>query len=103
MDKIVCKWKSDDRYMVNPDGQVYRCCFLKENYDRPSDDYFSTDTHPWVVDYRENKELYNLDNYTIDEILNSELFSVRLPNTLKDPKKAPLPCQRHCIINGEIE
>ena len=32
MSKIVCQWRENgNRYMVNPDGQVFQCCYLKRN------------------------------------------------------------------------
>ena len=39
MAKIVCQWRENgNRYMVNPDGQVFQCCFLKKNFDRTDED-----------------------------------------------------------------
>ena len=42
MSKIVCQWReNNNRYMVNPDGQVFQCCFLKKNFDRADEkDHF---------------------------------------------------------------
>ena len=94
---IICQWKKDNRYLVNPDGQVYQCCYFKESLDLPKwQDLFQKGWHPWVDEYIDNKEKYNLDNSTIDEILNSDLFSKKLPDTWKDPDTAPPPCQKYC-------
>ena len=32
MSKIICKWKELKRCMINPDGQVFQCCYLKEDF-----------------------------------------------------------------------
>ena len=29
--KITCEWAKDERYVVNPDGQVWPCCYLCNN------------------------------------------------------------------------
>ena len=60
MSKIVCQWReNNNRYMVNPDGQVFQCCFLKKNFDKPYErDHFRKGSHPWVDEYLDNKEKY---------------------------------------------
>ena len=101
MSKIVCQWReNNNRYMVNPDGQVFQCCFLKKNFDKPYErDHFRKGSHTWVDEYLDNKEKYNLENHSMKEIVDSELFSKKLPDSWKNPDTAPGPCQRLSLIH----
>ena len=44
------------------------------------------------------KEKYNLENHSMKEIVDSELFAKKLPDTWKNPDTAPGPCQRYCKV-----
>ena len=95
--KIVCQWReNNNRYMVNPDGQVFQCCFLKINFD--DEDYFVKGKHAWVDEYLDNKEKYNLKNRTMKEIVDDDLFSKKLPKTWVNIDTAPRPCQKYCKV-----
>ena len=95
--KIVCQWREiNDRYMVNPDGQVFQCCFLKINFD--DEDYFVKGKHAWVDEYLDNKEKYNLKNRTMKEIVDDDLFAKKLPKTWVNIDTAPRPCQKYCKV-----
>ena len=95
--KIVCQWReNNNRYMVNPDGQVFQCCFLKINFD--DEDYFVKGRHAWVDEYLDNKEKYNLKNRTMKEIVDDDLFAKKLPNTWVNIDTAPRPCQKYCKV-----
>jgi len=100
MSKIVCKWRTNNnRYMVNPNGQVFQCCYLKKNFHKPdNEDYFIKGNHPWVDEYLDNEDDYNLDNRNLKDILDSDLFKKKLPDTCKNPDTAPYPCQRYCKV-----
>ena len=92
--KIVCQWReNNNRYMVNPDGQVFQCCFLKINFD--DEDYFVKGKHAWVDEYLDNKEKYNLKNRTMKEIVDDDLFAKKLPKTWVNIDTAPRPCQKY--------
>ena len=95
--KIVCQWReNNNRYMVNPDGQVFQCCFLKINFD--DEDYFIKGKHAWVDEYLDNKEKYNLKNRTMKEIVDDDLFAKKLPKTWVNIDTAPRPCQKYCKV-----
>ena len=95
--KIVCQWReNNNRYMVNPDGQVFQCCFLKINFD--DEDYFVKGKHAWVDEYLDNKEKYNLKNKTMKEIVDDDLFAKKLPKTWVNIDTAPRPCQKYCKV-----
>tara|TARA_Y100001963_G_C6525604_1_gene328674 strand:+ start:162 stop:416 length:255 start_codon:yes stop_codon:yes gene_type:complete len=82
--------------MVNPDGQVFQCCFLKINFD--DEDYFVKGKHDWVDEYLDNKEKYNLKNKTMKEIVDDDLFAKKLPKTWVNIDTAPRPCQKYCKV-----
>ena len=95
--KIVCQWReNNNRYMVNPDGQVFQCCFLKINFD--DEDYFVKGKHAWVDEYLDNKKKYNLNNRTMKEIVDDDLFAKKLPKTWVNIDTAPRPCQKYCKV-----
>ena len=95
--KIVCQWReNNNRYMVNPDGQVFQCCFLKINFD--DEDYFVKGKHAWVDEYLDNKEKYNLKNRTMKEIVDDDLFAKKLPKTWDNIATAQRPCQKYCKV-----
>ena len=95
--KIVCQWReNNNRYMVNPDGQVFQCCFLKINFD--DEDYFVKGKHAWVDEYLDNKEKYNLKNRTMKEIVDDDLFAKKLPKSWVNIDTAPRPCQKYCKV-----
>ena len=95
--KIVCQWReNNNRYMVNPDGQGFQCCFLKINFD--DEDYFVKGKHAWVDEYLDNKEKYNLKNRTMKEIVDDDLFAKKLPKTWVNIDTAPRPCQKYCKV-----
>ena len=95
--KIVCQWReNNNRYMVNPDGQVFQCCFLKINFD--DEDYFVKGKHAWVDEYLDNKEKYNLKNRTMKEIVDDDLYAKKLPKTWVNIDTAPRPCQKYCKV-----
>ena len=71
MPKIICKWKELKRCMINPDGQVFQCCYLKEDF--PVNHFRTNWSHDPVVskyDFYEN----NLKNHTLKNILNMVLM-----------------------------
>ena len=100
MSKIVCQWRENgNRYMVNPDGQVFQCCYLKRNLHKTDErDRFRKGSHPWVDEYLDNKEKYNLKNRTMKEIVDDDLFAKKLPKTWVNIDTAPRPCQKYCKV-----
>ena len=59
MKKIICQWKRDGKCIVQPDGQVFRCCYLKIHFERNS---FKAKEHPIMKEYLDNIEDYNVKN-----------------------------------------
>lgn len=93
--RIICKWKESNRCLIQPDGQVFQCCFLKLHFLGGQDD------EPVIQDYVSKKEEYNIKNDSLKNILNKEWFQKTLPNSLIDYDKAPKPCKRVCTIESK--
>jgi hypothetical protein len=100
MSKIVCKWKKDDKYMVNPDGQVFQCCYLKMHDHKRKDKTWGKDqNHSVAQEYSKNYPKYNLTNASLSTIINSSWFTKTLPESWSDPETAPYACQHNCKVN----
>lgn len=98
---VKCSWADDNIIAVNPDGQVWPCCFLATR------DYegrfkfghnvngYSDPTHTTMTDY--NREDHNIFNHSlIDMIINSKYLNDRLPTDIKNnPYQA---CLKHCSV-----
>jgi|TARA_B100001013_G_C24451519_1_gene379829 hypothetical protein len=97
MKKIICQWKRDGKCIVQPDGQVFRCCYLKIHFERNS---FKAKEHPIMKEYLDNIEDHNVKNNTLKTILNSKWFTKTLPESISDGNydTAPLMCQRKCTV-----
>ncbi len=99
MTKIVCKFMNGTTStVVNPDGQVWPCCYLcNQHYEVESNPLAKQENdHEVLKDYQKNKDKYNLKNDTLKNILNKDWFTKDLPNSFKDPNKAPDECQHIC-------
>ena len=80
-------------------NQSFQCSFLKNNFDRTDEeDHFIKGSHPWVDEYLDNKEKYNLKNRTMKEIVDDDLFAKKLPKTWVNIDTAPRPCQKYCKV-----
>ena len=92
MAKIVCRWAQDNKFLVNPDGQVWPCCYLsnpgfkqyitgmrtrKEIVEAKVDDI----VHPLLDEYFDNMDDLNINNKTIEEILSHDWFTKTLPES----------------------
>ena len=106
---IECMWAKADRVLINPDGQVYPCCYLGNLHYA-----FMNDPNPWLIKqysenealkkYNDNKEEYNIKNHTLQEIMSSDWFNVDLPDSWESDETVPQPCERMCkVINEDQE
>ena len=96
---IKCKWLEDDNILVNPDGQVFPCCYLgNTNFlnDVDAEEGRSWNKYEVLIKYKENKELYNLNHRTLDEILMSDWFNIDLPNSWESYDTIPHACSTFC-------
>ena len=71
---IQCEWLKDNRVLVNPDGQVWPCCYLGNvGFDI---------NHSVVREYENKKDELNLfTNNNLCDIIQHDWFSKTLPNS----------------------
>ena len=46
--------------------------------------------------YKKNKDQYNLNNRTLEEILKSDWFNIDLPESWKSYETLPMACRTFC-------
>ena len=112
MSKIVCQWLEDKKVVVNPDGQVYPCCYLSNpgytakiqeevdgyithGYDVVHDESPTRETNIMKKYYQHEQQL-NLFNNTLSDILTHEWFQEILPNSWKEESTTHRICQAMC-------
>ena len=89
---VVCRWMEMNKFLINPDKQVYPCCYLaNQGYKFKVNGWYedsniitkdqSDVTHPIMLDYHKNKDQLNLENNSIEEVLNHEWYQKTLPES----------------------
>ena len=112
MTKIVCEWEKINKFLINPDGQVYPCCYLsnatyqaKNNEDETKEwwtknginKHYSKSKHLHIMKkYYEFEEELNIFNNSIIDILNHEWFQKILPESWKDDEYTHKECMKMC-------
>lgn len=99
---VKCSWADDNIIAVNPDGQVWPCCFLATRHYESKYKFghningYRDPTHTTMSDYDE--EYHNIfNNSLIDMIENSKYLNDRLPSDIKNnPYQA---CLKHCSVS----
>ena len=107
---IECEWKNNNRVIVNPDGQVWPCCYLSNlayKYDINDDDrLYKTENDGKnkhiMREYMEHKDEYNIFKKPLDKILESKWFSDTLPNSWKNYDNAYYKCKRFCTVKKNV-
>jgi hypothetical protein len=88
---IICRWMEKNKFLVNPDKQVWPCCYLANQgykfkvngkYNDPkilsgNDDI----ANPVMQKYYEFEKDLNLENNEIDDILQHEWYTKVLPES----------------------
>ena len=124
--KIRCSFFEKNEVNINPDGQVYPCCFFANTLyitkqfgypsagDIPLHNIDPTsiqnglqnsesiaigviDSNPIYKEYVKNEADYNLDNKSIKEILDSDWFS-DLEKARETWETAPQVCKNWCTV-----
>lgn len=107
-----CIWLNERKIVVNPDGQVWPCCYLcntgfivqhdkPEYYDKNYD--LSLSENHIFVEYLKYKDELNLKNVDLVDILNHKWFNEVLPNSWKDEKITHKLCKKFCQVVQENE
>lgn len=89
---VKCRWMLMNKVLINPDKQVFPCCYLgNQGYSqkirgehkdaniiaRGVDDI----VHPIMQSYYENEKDLNLETNSIEEVLNHEWYTKTLPES----------------------
>jgi hypothetical protein len=107
---IECIWAKENKFLVNPDGQVWPCCYLanqgfkfKQNGKWNDPDLIARGVddivNPVMQEYWKHEDELNINNHSLDDILNHEWFTKTLPNswTGNNPHRI---CVMMCDKNG---
>jgi|MDTB01.3.fsa_nt_gb hypothetical protein len=106
--KIVCKWKKSGQVLVNPDGQVWPCCYLCNiTYEYTNSDKTNIlfgshrDNSHIFKEYYDNKDDHNIKKRTLQQILDSKWYSKTLPESWKSQKTALKQCKQYCTVKDD--
>lgn len=107
---IECEWMKSKRALVNPDGQVWPCCYLaniayagfkkSELSNEPGNnfDYHVKHKSPTFNKYFENKDDNNIMKRSLEDIVNGEWFTKTLPESWNNEKEILPQCSSFCKI-----
>lgn len=103
---VKCQWADQNKYLVNPDGQVMPCCYLANLYyyskklGLTSDQLYSGHkaemAQHLMVEYDKLAEDNNINNKDISEIMDGEWFSKILPESWESEDTLHVQCKRMC-------
>jgi hypothetical protein len=85
---IKCKWQVKRKVQISHTGEVFPCCyFLSDRWPRNPDSPYAKDvaTVKWL----------NVDDYSLEEILNSEWFATYLPESWNNENRYDI-CSKVC-------
>ncbi len=109
--KIHCRWESQKRLLVNPDGQAFPCCYLANlyyqskvfidngNYDKLFEGHKAQMAHPVLASYADSADSYNVFKNDVESIVNGKWFKETLPESWKSEDTVHIQCKRMCGIN----
>ena len=118
--KVECEWIKSKRILINPDGQVWPCCYLanstymraslgEPNSYKPKETLriedqlidveeaaVNTGHQVLLKEYFSDLQQYNIFHHTIEEIVDSKWFAETLPNSWNEPERLLHQCKVHC-------
>ena len=94
---IRCSWMEMRRVLVNPDGQVWPCCYFcnssfSSDHARPDKDM----NEKVFQEYYKHKDELNLKKNSMESILNHEWFTQTLPESWEKEETRVSHCRRFC-------
>ena len=120
---IQCEWMAKNNVLVNIDGQVYPCCYLANSFSflnlfqvenfPDSMEYVGRKIEkkeieaakrnkPYLADqYSKFKDDLNLNNNSLEEIINHEWFIKILPESWDNEDQTHRLCKKYCTITSE--
>tara|TARA_B100001123_G_C15345290_1_gene1036785 strand:+ start:8580 stop:8930 length:351 start_codon:yes stop_codon:yes gene_type:complete len=112
MKKIICQWEKVDKVLINPDGQVFPCCYLSNpaytakiqeakdgkvsyGWDVVNDPTPTAETNVIRKYYEHEKDL-NVFNKSLSDVLAHKWFQEILPKSWEDEKTCHKICKMMC-------
>lgn len=99
---VKCKWREAGKFLVNPDGQVWPCCYLanaeyfkKMTNDDPTIDYPRGPMTYIIQEYNKYEPELNAFNNSIDRIFMHKWWRI-LEKSWDDPDLVDRRCVRYC-------
>jgi len=100
---IKCKWRDENRVLVNIDGQVWPCCYLVNNeYEYAVSNTKSgyKDSQEVLESYRSYKDELNIFKNDMDSI-NKHQWWEELEQSWSDKSKTLKQCAKWCTQKEE--
>lgn len=108
---IQCKWADKKRFVVNPDGQVWPCCYFanftyyaaqfKDNPDKLFTGHKTQMDHEIIQKYYEDPDSKNAFKRPVHEILDDEWFNKTLPESWNSEETLHFQCSKMCRVKDE--
>ena len=103
---IQCEWMESQRALVNPDGQVWPCCYIanmtyttsKTDISRDNNFKLAVKKKFVLNNYYENIEKYNIFENDMKSILDGEWFTKTLPESWNDSDSVLSQCVNFCSV-----
>lgn len=92
---IKCKWQQNNKFVINPDGQVIPCCYLANIL------YNDPNQHGIMAEYIANKLQYNIFHRPVLDILQSDWFVETLPESWQSEDTTHSVCKRWCNVTNK--
>jgi hypothetical protein len=119
---IRCRWQETGRILVNPDGQVWPCCYLcnksykseqlgvygpnnqVDDMTQEGENWFWKESDEIMREYKRNAADLNLKNKTFKEIVNHEWYTKTLPESWEKEETRLEQCRQFCeVTEDEME
>lgn len=116
---IKCRWQEQGRILVNPDGQVWPCCYLcnkayksenmgvygpnnqVEDMSQEGENWYWEERDKAMLEYKKNYHDLNLKNKSMEEIINHEWFVKTLPESWEKPETRITECRKFCELEED--
>lgn len=116
-EKIQCEWMAKNTLLVNIDGQAYPCCYLANAFSvlemykgkLPDMTYggyiYKSDgkiKNPYLYrKYLEYKDELNLNNNSLEDIVNHKWFKEILPESWENEDQTDKQCKKYCTAASD--
>jgi hypothetical protein len=117
---INCEWRNTKKVVVNPDGQVWPCCYFcnygyktealgvygpnnqVEDLDQPGETWVGRKNGDDVfVQYKKHYKELNLKHNSMEDILNHEWYTKILPESWEKEETRVEQCRRFCEVEHD--